>query len=108
MIHDILTASGIPYKPSRYLDPPAKTYAIYFDEQETDGADLAAEAPVIVSHTVTVELYEPKQDPEAEAAIEAAICAKGLLWEKEDRYWLQSVQRYQVVYTFDYYEKRRM
>ena len=43
-----------------------------------------------------------------EAAIEAAICAKGLLWAKEDRYWLQSVQRYQVVYTFDYYEKRRM
>lgn len=46
MIHDILIASGIPYKPSRYLDPPAKTYAIYFDEQETDGADLAAEAPL--------------------------------------------------------------
>lgn len=108
MIDDILTASGISYRPSRYLNPPAETYAIYFDEQDTDGADFAAEAPVIASHTVTVELYEPKQDPAAEAAIEAAIRAKNLLWTKEARYWLQSVQRYQVIYTFNFIEKRRI
>ena len=109
MIDSILTASGIPYRQSRYLNPPTSTYAIYFDAQEADGPDPVATAglPVIVRHDVSVELYEPEQDPAAEAAVEAELNARGILWTKEARYWLQNVQRYQVVYAFNYNEKRR-
>ena len=109
MIETILTASGIPYRQGRFFDPPATTYAIYFDSQETDGPDPVnvAGLPLIVSHSVSVELYEPEQDPAAEAAIEAELNARGIPWSKEARYWLQNVQRYQVVYEFDYNEKRR-
>lgn len=109
MIDTILTASGIPYRQGRFLNPPAETYAIYFDSQEADGPDPveAADLPQVIYHDVTVELYEPTQDPAAEAAIEAALKARGILWTKEARYWLQNVQRYQVVYAFNYNEKRR-
>lgn len=109
MIDAIMTASGIPYRSARYLDPPAETYAIYFDEQEADGPDPveAPNLPRVINHGVTVELYEPEQDPAAEAAIEAALTARGILWTKEARYWLQNVQRYQVVYAFNFNEKRR-
>lgn len=109
MISSILTASGIPYRQGRFLNPPAETYAIYFDFQEADGPDPVelADLPRVIYHDVTVELYEPEQDPAAEAAIEAALTARGILWTKEARYWLQNVQRYQVVYEFNYNEKRR-
>lgn len=39
MIEEILTASGIPFRQGRYLNPPSTTYAVYFDDQEVDGAD---------------------------------------------------------------------
>ena len=109
MINTILTASGIPYRQGRFLNPPATTYAIYFDSQEADGPDPveAAGLPRIIRHDVTVELYEPTQDSAAEDAIEAELDARGILWSKEDRYWLQNVQRYQVIYEFYYNEKRR-
>jgi hypothetical protein len=50
MIDTILTASGIPYRQGRFLNPPAKTYAIYFDSQEADGPDPveAADLPRII------------------------------------------------------------
>ena len=109
MIDTILTASGIPYRQGRFFNPPAETYAIIFDSQEADGPDPveASDLPRVIYHDVTVELYEPKQDPAAEAAIEAALNARGILWTKEARYWLQNVQRYQVVYAFNFNEKRR-
>lgn len=108
MIEEILTASGIPFRQGRYLNPPLTTYAVYFDDQEVDGADPeSGVAPMVVSHDVSVELYEPERDPEAEAAIETQLAARGIHWTKAARYWLQSVQRYQTVYDFEFYEKRR-
>ena len=108
MTEIILTASGIPYKQARYPHPPAETYGVYFDNLTTDGPDpVAAGMPQIVSHDVMVELYEPKQDPDAEARLEAQLNARGLQWTKQDRYWLQNVQRYQVIYEFNFSEKRR-
>lgn len=108
MIKTILTASGIPGKQGRYLNPPAKTYAVYFDDQDTtQGPDAHAGAPLLVQHDGMVELYEPAPDPDAEAALEAELNAQGIPWTKQDRYWLQNVQRYQVIYEFTYYEKRR-
>lgn len=108
MIDDILTASGIPYRYGRYLNPPAGTYAIVFDDQEVSGPDPVPGAPTIVQHDIMIELYEPKPDPAAESAMESAIDAYGLQWSKQSRYWLKDTQRYQVIYEFAYNEKRRV
>ena len=110
MIKEILTASGIEHRRSHFFTPPTGTYAVYFDDVETDGADrvtpaTAAGLPRIYRHDVSVELYAPALDPVAEAAIEAQILARGLPFHKEDAYWLQDVQRFQTVYTFSYTSK---
>lgn len=108
MTETILTASGIPFRESRYPHPPPGTYAVYFDDQDTDGPDpVAADMPQIVNHDVIVELYEPTLDPDAEAKLEAQLRARGIQWTKQAAYWLQNVQRYQVIYEFEYNEKRR-
>ena len=104
MIDKILTASGIPFRHGRYPNPPAKTYAICFDDVTTDGPDGM---PMVERHDSMVEVYAPKLDPVAETALEAAIAAAGLQWTKQAAYWLQNVQRYQIIYEFTYYVKRR-
>ena len=103
MVNKILTASGVPYRRGKYTGS-APTYAVYMDDVTTDGPDGRA---AILLHDVTVELYESAPDDAAEQAIEAAITAAGLQWTKQDRYWLQTDQLYQVLYTFSYVEKRR-
>jgi len=106
MVNKILTAAGVPYRRGRFTATKKNpTYAVYTDDVTTDGPDGI---PAILTHGITVELYEDAPDDAAEAAIEAAITAAGLQWEKEDRYWLQSEQQYQVIYTFTYIEKRRV
>lgn len=105
MVNKILTASGVPHRRGRFTLPPASTYAVWTDDIETDGAD--GRPDMVVCHSPTIELYESKPDDAAESAIEAAITAEGLPWTKQDRYWLQSEQLYQVIYEFSYYEKRR-
>lgn len=108
MVTEILTASGIKYRRSRFLKPPEGTYAIYMDDTTTDGPDgLPSGASIIVTHDITVELYEAHPDDDAEAALEAAIIAAGLTWTKQDRYWIKTEQMYQVIYEFTYREKRR-
>lgn len=105
MVTDILTAAGLPYRRGRFPSPPKGSYIVYTDDQETIGADLAPWT--LIAHEVTLELYEASPDDAAEAAVEASINAHGLTWTKQDRYWLQSEQRYQVVYEIEYTEKRR-
>lgn len=105
MVNEILAAAGIKERGSRFLKPPAGTYAVWFDDIVTDGPDLQ---PVcILTHNCTIELYEPKKDPAAVAALEAELTARGLKWTKEDRYWLITEQMYQTRYEFSYTEKRR-
>lgn len=104
MIKTILTAAGIEFRQTRFPSPPAGTYAVYMDDVSTDGPDYLNR---IYTHDYTIEVYEPTPDDAAEQAIEAAIDAAGLRWTKQDRYWLQSEQRYQVIYEFTYIEKRR-
>ena len=104
MVDTILKTTGLPYRKARFIKPPAGTYVVYMDDIETDGPDGQ---PRVLTHGITVELYEPKPDDAAEAAIAGAITAAGLQWTKQDRYWLQEEQRYQVIYEFEYIEKRR-
>lgn len=109
MLSEILKASGLPYRQGRYLNPPEETYAVYFDDLTADGPDPIPlpNRPYMLRHDIMVELYEPSPDPASELAFEAELNARGLLWAKEDRYWLQNVQRHQVVYEFTYFEKVR-
>ena len=103
MVKQILTSSGIPFRRARYPSPPAGTYIVYMDDITTDGPDGLN---WLYTHDITLEVYEPKPDDAAEATIEAALNAAGIAWTKQERYWLQSEQRYQVVYEFSYTEKR--
>lgn len=103
MILQILTASGLKYRRARFPSPPAETYIVYMDDVATDGPDGIN---MLYTHDVTLEVYESKPDDAAEAAIEAAINAAGRPWTKQERYWLQTEQRYQVIYEFSYIEKR--
>lgn len=105
MVNDILIASGIQYRRARFTKPPADTYAVFIDDVTTDGPDGMNR---IYTHDITVEVYEPAPDDAAEEALEAALDAAGLYWTKQDRFWLQNEQRYQVVYEFTYIEKRRL
>lgn len=105
MVNSILTAADVQFRRTRFPSPPAATYAVYTDDLETNGPDT--DPGRVVIHNVTVEVYEPLPDDNKEAAIEAALNAQGIPWTKQDRYWLQDVQRYQVIYEFSYVEKRR-
>lgn len=105
MPSEILAAAGIKERGSRFLKPPAGTYAVWFDDIDTDGPD--GQPPRIFTHNCTIELYEPKKDPAAVTALEAELTARGLHWTKEDRFWLITEQMYQTIYEFSYIEKRR-
>lgn len=110
MIKDILTAAGVEHAQGRFLRMPDGTHAVYFDDIEVIAADrvtppTSAGLPRYYKHNVSVELYEPAPDDAAEASIEAELDAHGLPWTKQDRYWLKDVQRYQVVYEFEYTAK---
>lgn len=104
MILEMLQAAAIPGKPARYPNPPAGTYAVFFDDVTADGPDGFNR---IFTHGVMVELYEAAPDPEAEAAFEAELDARGLHYDKQARYWLDNIKRYQVIYEYTYIEKRR-
>ena len=104
MLEKILTAAALPHRAGRYADPPATTYAITFDDVGASGPDGYN---MILQHDCMVELYELQPDDAAEAAMEAALNARGLPWTKQARYWLKDIKRYQVVYEVTYIEKRR-
>lgn len=106
MVNDILKASGVQHRRGRFPHPPKGAYAVFFDNVTLDGPDGHPEW--VEKHSVMVELYEPAPDDAAEAAMEAAIAAAGLQWEKQDRYWLQTEQMYQVIYEFSFIEKVRL
>lgn len=104
MVSELLTAAGLKHRRNRFPKPPDGTYAIWMKDTQTDGPD--GMAPCIFKHDVTIELYEPRPDDKAQAALEAALSARGLHWTKQDRYWIQQEQLYQTIYEFSYIEKK--
>lgn len=106
VVTKVLQRVGVPYRQSRYTAKPLPdTYVVYFDDREAAGADGLN---CIISHNITLEVYEARPDDATEAAIEAALDAYGLEWTSQARYWIAEEQRYQVIYEFTYYEKRRI
>lgn len=112
MIKEILTAAAVEHAQGRFVSMPVGTYAVYFDDLEVETADRVASVPAtglprIYHHNITIELYEPKPDDDAENAIESELDARGLDWAKQDRYWLKDLKRYQTVYEFSYTSKTK-
>lgn len=105
MVNKILVAANIKGRRGRFTGKAPDTYVVWMDDITTDGPDGR---PWILHHNTTLELYESRPDDKAEAALEAAIAAEGLQYTKQDRYWLEKEQMYQVIYEFEYIEKRRI
>lgn len=114
MIKEILAAAVIKERGSRFTKPPAGTYAVWFDDIDKDGPDSLPPVaykygapPAVIKHSVSLEVYAPKKDDAALAALEAQLDACGLLWTKQDWLWIASEQMYQAIYEITYTEKRR-
>lgn len=106
MVTNILKRAGVKYRQSRYTAKPLPdTYAVYLDDREAGGADGVN---FLITHNITIEVYESRPDDATEAAIEEALDFYGLEWTSQARYWLSEEQRYQVIYEFTYIEKRRL
>ena len=106
MVTSILSRAGVKYRQSRYTAKPLpETYAVYFDDREVTGADGVN---CLVTHNITIEVYESKPDDVTEAAIESALDFFGVAWTSQARYWIAEEQRYQVIYEFTYIEKSRI
>ena len=106
MVKRILTGAGFvenkTFKETRFLKPPQTTYAVYMDSLTRRGGDGIN---LIREHSYTIELYSYKADPTAEAKIDEMLDILGIEYDKSERYWLDTEQLYQVVYTFDVIEK---
>ena len=106
MVKRVLTGTGFvegkTFKETRFLKPPKSTYAIYLDSFKRRGSD---DKNLVTEHYYTIELYSYTPDPEAETKIENTLDSLGIEYEKDDRYWIQEEQLYQVVYNFDFIGK---
>ena len=108
MVHNILQRAGFvegkTYKETRFLKPPTVTFAVFDDTYDVRGADYHN---LIEDHSITIEVYEYTPDPEAEQKLEQQFDKLGLEYTKQERYWIQAEQIYQIIYEFDYITKRR-
>lgn len=105
MVDEILTNTGIEYNETRFLYPPVGTYAVWFEDVGTRGADGAL---FLRDHSVTIELYSKKVDKVNEIKIEAELDRLVIPYDKSDRQWLNDEKLFMVVYSFEYIEKRRI
>jgi hypothetical protein len=106
MVKKILTEAGFienkTFKETRFLKAPTDSYCVYMDSFHRRGGD---DINLITEHTYTIELYAYRTDPDAEKRIENALDKFGIVFDKDDRYWIESEQLYQTIYTFGYIEK---
>ena len=106
MVRKVLTDAGFieneTFRETRFVKSPRVTHAVFMDSFERRGADGLN---LITDHDFTIELYSYVPDPEAEARVEKSLDSFGLEYTKDDRYWIQEEQLYQVVYTFNHIEK---
>ena len=90
------------YKESRFLKPPTETFAVFNDSIDRRGAD---NCNLITEHSVDIELYAYSPDSDAEKRIEDSFDKFNIPYEKQPRFWIQTEQLYQTIYTFSYIEK---
>lgn len=107
MVREILTESGFvegeTFAETQFVSPPRNTsYAVFNDSFTRRGGDGIN---LIKDHTYTIELYSEWPDPEAETRIESVFDARGVEFDKDERFWIQAEQLYQTIYTFRHIEK---
>ena len=106
MVKEVLTGAGFvegkTFKETRFLKPPKTTYAVYMDSYTRRGADALN---LVKEHDYTIELYSDTPDPEAETRLENTLDNLGVEFDKDERYWIQEEQLYQVIYNFSHIEK---
>ena len=106
MVKQILTDAGFieneTFKETRFSRPPQTTYAVYLDSITRRGAD---KINLVTEHSVDIELYEYYPDRDSEAKIETELDRRGIEYSKESRFWIETEQIYQVIYTFNYISK---
>lgn len=102
MVEKILDLIGVKYRETRFIKPPQDTYAIYHDSYLTKGSD---EKNLIIEHDYTIELYSYIADEAIEKLIEYQLNHFGIEFTKQERYWIEEQQLYQVIYEFNYIEK---
>lgn len=107
MVKRILEGAGFilnkTYRETYFKTPPASTYAVYNDTKTVRGPDYVN---AITHHEVNIELYSSAPDPASELAIETQFDAVGMPYIKQSRYWINQEQLYQVIYEFNYSEKK--
>ena len=108
MVEKILTGAGLvegkTFTETCFRVPPKTDYAVYLDDITRRGGDGIN---LITDHSISIELYEYKKNPNLERKIEAQFDALGVEYEKHSRYWLEKEQLYQVIYDFEYVEKEK-
>lgn len=106
MVNEILTAAGFvdgkTYKESRFIRPPRQTFIVFNDSFESRGTD---DFNKIREHDISLEMYQYAPDSNAERRIENELDIRGIEYQKQSRYWIESEQLYQVIYEFSYIEK---
>ena len=106
MVKRVLTRAGFveneTFRETLFLRSPKTTYAIFNISYESRGADYCN---LIKDHDDTIELYSYVADPDAESRVEEALDYFGLEYDKEERYWIQEEQLYQVAYHINHVEK---
>jgi len=106
MVKEILTAAGfvedVTFRETRFVKPPRQSYVVYLESFSARGSD---HHNLLRDCTTLIELYTYVPDPDAERRIEAEMDSRGIEYRKDDRYWIQDEQLYQVVYTVEHTEK---
>lgn len=103
MVDKIFKGTGIPYKETRFNKAPSTTYATYTDSITRRGGDSKN---LLVDHRIFIELYNRSLDPESEKKLEGQLDKFVINYNKSERVWFEDEQVYQVIYDFNFIEKR--
>lgn len=107
-VYTVLSSTGLPVvyrawpKPDEVPDAtyevPALPYICYMQDGDNN---FAADGIAYYSALrLTAELYTADKDPVSETAVETALSAAGIFYEKEETY-IDSEQCYQISYEFE-------
>lgn len=106
MVKEVLTGAGfvegVTFRETRFVKPPRQSYVVYLESFTARGSD---KQNLVRDVTTLIELYTYVPDPDAEARIEEELDLRALEYRKDDRYWIQDEQMFQVVYTVEHTEK---
>lgn len=102
MVVKILTELGIPFKKTLFRKAPKTTYAVYHEPFTRRGGD---NINLIKAFEYSIELYSYAPDPQTEKDLEDLFDKYGIEYEKQECFWIESEQLYQVIYDFEYITK---